>query len=147
MSHTITQHRQNRPMWFYEKNYRFLIKLLPDLGTMPVGVFQLHHAGHTMQIKVLESCPYTQMLELSQHFVSHAPQINDLRMKVRVYHDARLVEVTGYQGLGRLLAKYHIPNDRMLHPDEKRQANLLLHDWLTMFIVSFKKEGRTAIVS
>jgi uncharacterized protein YqiB (DUF1249 family) len=134
-------------MWFYEKNYRFLIKLLPDLVTMPVGEFQLHHAGHTMQIKVLESCPYTQMLELSQHFVSHAPLINDLRMKVRVYHDARLAEVTGYQGLGRLLVKYSIPNAQMLHPDEKRQANLLLHDWLTMFIVSFKKEGHTAIVS
>ncbi len=147
MSHTITQHRQRQPMWFYEKNYRFLMQLLPDLDSMTEGGYQIRHARHKLHIRVLESCPYTQMLELSHDFGSHNPMVNDLWMKIRVYHDARLAEVTAYQGLSRLLARYELPNDKMLHADEKRQANLLLHDWLTMFITSFRQEGRTAILS
>ncbi len=147
MSHTITRHRRRQPMWFYEKNYRFLMQLLPDLIGMTGGGYRILHARHNLHVKVLESCPYTQMLALSQHLSSHSPMISDLQMKIRVYHDARLAEVTAYQGLSRLLARYELPNDKMLHADEKRQANLLLYDWLSMFISSFKQEGRAAILS
>ena len=55
----------------------------------------------------------------------------DIIFDVRVYDDARLAEVISYQGRGRIQFKYNYPNDKMYVPDEKRQGNLLLHDWLS----------------
>ncbi|TDY02451.1 DUF1249 domain-containing protein [Thiohalophilus thiocyanatoxydans] len=147
MSHTIAQHRRQQPMWFYEKNYRFLRQLLPDLPQEHVGHYQIRHAQHRLDIQVAEFGPYTQLLQLSQCFEGVSSLVCDLRMSVRVYHDARLAEVIGYQGVERLLARYELPNAGMLYPDEKRQANLLLHDWLAMFINHDKQTDKTATVS
>lgn len=121
-------------MWFYEKNYRFLCLLLPDLHHGRQERYQVTHEQHRLDIQVTDFGPYTQRLQLSQSFPASSALLRDLSMSVRVYHDAMLAEVIGYQGVERLLARYELPNSGMLLPDEKRQANLLLHDWLTMFI-------------
>jgi len=147
MSHTIAQHRRQQPMWFYEKNYRFLRQLLPELPQEHVGRYQIRHEQHRMDVQVVEFGPYTQLLQLSQCFEGASSLLSDLRMSVRVYHDARLAEVVGYQGVERLLARYELPNSGMLYPDEKRQANLLLHDWLTMFMNHDRQPDKTATVS
>ncbi len=147
MSHTIAQHRRHQPMWFYEKNYRFLLQLLPDLRHEHIARYQLCHAQHKMDVRIANFGPYTQILQLTQCFVGSPSLLRDLHMNVRVYHDAMLAEVVGYQGIERLLARYELPNSGMLHPDEKRQANLLLHDWLTVFISRYRQPDKTAILS
>jgi len=147
MSHTIAQHRRRQPMWFYEKNYRFLIQLIPELRHEHVAHYQISCERHRMDIRVAEFGPYTRLLQLSQRFDTASSQLRDLCMSVRVYHDARLAEVIGYQGVERLLARYELPNAGMLHQDEKRQANLLLHDWLAMFINRYRQPDRTATIS
>ena len=134
-------------MWFYEKNYRFLVQLLPELREEHVGHYQISCERNNLDVRVMEYGPYTQLLQLFQCFNNTSSLLGELRMNVRVYHDARLAEVVGYQGIERLLARYELPNAGMLHRDEKRQANLLLHDWLEMFISHYRQPGRIAIIS
>ena len=131
MSHTITQLRQRSPMWVYEENYAFLVRLLPFLleneGNLRVCARHLHAV---MEIAILEQCPYTQTIEIKQIFKHKSPHLPGLSLKVRIYHDAQLAEVISYQGHSRILPKYTYPNKQMFHRDEKRQANYLLNDWL-----------------
>lgn len=134
-------------MWFYEKNYRYLRLLIPDLHHGHQGRYKITHEQHSLNIQVTDFGPYTQWLQLSQHFDSSPSLLRDLSMSVRVYHDAMLAEVIGYQGIERLLARYELPNSGMLLPDEKRQANLLLHDWLTMFINRHRQAERSVTLS
>ena len=54
---------------------------------------------------------------------------------VRLYHDARVAEVLACQQISRFKARYDYPNTDMLQPDEKRQINLLLRDWLKLCAV------------
>ena len=51
---------------------------------------------------------------------------------VRLYHDAQVAEVLACQHVSRFKARYDYPNLEMLLPDEKRQINLLLRDWLNL---------------
>lgn len=53
---------------------------------------------------------------------------------VRLYHDARVAEVIACQHVKRFKAVYDYPNSDMLLPDEKRQVNQLLRDWLKVCI-------------
>ena len=135
MSHTIAQTRKGEPMWVYEKNYVFLMQLLPDLyddltlswqltsDTMPSG----------LTVQVLENSRYTQMVELSQSFPGN-PLLSEIRMSLRVYHDARLVEVIAYQTEDRLKAPYESHENSVQRKGDKQQVNLLLHDWLGTYI-------------
>lgn len=51
---------------------------------------------------------------------------------VRLYHDASVAEVLSCQHVQRFKARYDYPNTDMLLPDEKRQINQLLRDWLKL---------------
>lgn len=147
MSHTIVQHRRRQPMWFYEKNYRFLLRLFPDLADIQQGRHRLSYGQYQLELQVIEYGPYTQFLKLSHSFGDDTPLVPELRMSVRVYHDARLAEAIGYQGEERLLARYELSGEGLPQYDEKRQANLLLHDCLSMFINRFRQMGRTEAIS
>ena len=132
MSHTIAQSRQRSPMWVYERNYAFLVRLLPFLlendGQVRVCA---RHFNAELEIAIIEQCPYTQTIQIEQVFTQDSPHLPGLSLKVRIYHDAKLAEVISYQGQTRMLPKYSYPNKMMFHRDEKRQANYLLNDWLT----------------
>ena len=126
-------------MWVYENNYTSLMRLLPFLfeedGLVRVSA---RHLNATLAVSIVEQCRYTQMVEIKQIFNAATQHLQGLAMKVRIYHDAQLAEVVGYQGHPRLLSKYSYPNQKMFHRDENRQANYLLNDWLdTMKDVDF----------
>ena len=131
MSHTITETRQRSAMWVYENNYACLMQLFPFLFEED-GLARVcaHHLNATLVVSILEQCRYTQEIEIKQILNQATDHLPGLKMKVRVYHDAQLAEVIGYQGHARLLSKYPYPNQQMFHRDEKRQANYLLNDWL-----------------
>jgi len=130
-------------MWVYEKNYAFLMRLLPFLldndGDLRVCAKDLNA---DLEISILEQCPYTQTIQINQIFKYKSPHLPGLSLKVRIYHDAQLAEVISYQGHSRILPKYSYPNEKMFHRDEKRQANYLLNDWLaTMQEADFSHEN------
>ncbi|MCW9024474.1 MAG: DUF1249 domain-containing protein [Gammaproteobacteria bacterium] len=134
MSHSIAEHRQRSPMWMYEKNFVLLNNLCPTLDSSDFyECLQFeNNTEHRLSVRVTERCRYTMMLELTQNLVLSKKYSQLLKMQVRLYFDAGLAEVTNYQGFECVLAKYRISKKGM-EKEEKRQVNILLHDWLSAF--------------
>jgi uncharacterized protein YqiB (DUF1249 family) len=115
-----------------EANYARLARLLPDCE-LHSRTFGLGHAE--MSIAVVERCPYTTTLEITQR-----PQLATAQtliakvaacLTVRVYHDARLAEVVEFASRRRVQPRYDYPNPGMHQPDEKSQWNRFLGEWLS----------------
>lgn len=117
-----------------EANYARLKRLFPDYEgsnarRFTVGSEQLH-------LEVLERSRYTTVFRLQSW--SRAQSAKDpgrrwlppLRLDLRAYHDAGMLEVIDFQRLGRTEGRYGYPNPRMLQQDEKAQQNGFLADWL-----------------
>lgn len=119
-----------------ETNFVRLRKLMPDMQlktNREIAVSVGASIESQVKISVTEDGPYTTTLRLRQ-----SRGIGGLRapeMTVRVYHDLRVAEVITYQHIRAPNAVYTYPNRRMHVPDEKRQLNLLLGEWLSMCLV------------
>lgn len=83
------------------------------------------------RIKLLELCKFTTTIKI-EHVSDSALGWLRPQFEVRLYHDARLAEVVSCQQVRRFKAVYDYPNLEMMQPDEKRQINLLLRDWLML---------------
>lgn len=131
MSHSIVGVAPSNPMWVFEANYRLLMKLLPDLDSGK-GDFVLSNVQgeNDLRVSIRERCKYTTMLLLRKPFRVDEQWLPDLSMSLRVYHDARVVEVTAYQGCERIPPRYAYKPGSRYRPDEKKQINHLLHDLL-----------------
>jgi uncharacterized protein YqiB (DUF1249 family) len=81
-------------------------------------------------LEVLERARYTTTLRLTQDLLSSADSVARSCMTVRLYHDARLAEVTAYQGQAGFAPVHPYPNPEMRHRDEKQRLNEFLGDWL-----------------
>lgn len=129
-----------------ESNYLLLIRLTQNLDTVGSEVhFAISERLHYC-IRILEVTRYTCVAEVEQHQekmgdLGHLAAENAQeslaikklltpKIQVRMYHDARLAEVTTSQGVNRLKARYDYPNDKMHQPDEKYQSNAFLGHWL-----------------
>ena len=51
-------------------------------------------------------------------------------LNVRIYHDACVAEVMGYQKHRHFTSRYDYPNPDMFHKNEKQQLNKFLGEWL-----------------
>ncbi len=132
MSHTIAALRAKDPMWIYERNYAMLMgmfaKQLIEQPADEAVTFNIPGRGAT-HVQVVERCRYTLSMVLSEVYSTEV--VPKISMRVRLYHDARLVEVISYQGFTDMLPKHmDLGQGRPQNHQEKRQANLLLHDWL-----------------
>lgn len=112
-----------------ECNYVRLLQLFPDYETSNSREFQLPD-GARVRIEVVERCRYTTLLRVQQHGSVNA-WLSAPRFDLRAYHDARMVEVTGFQAQSRVAARYEYPNRQMHSRDEKSQQNLFLAEWLS----------------
>ncbi|SDM61672.1 hypothetical protein SAMN05660875_106249 [Stutzerimonas balearica DSM 6083] len=116
-----------------EANYLRLTRLLPEMrevgATRRIALSQGDLALGVLTLEVLESCPYTSTVQVSQaQCLSWLPVP---KMEVRVYHDARMAEVVRAENARRLRSIYAYPNAQMHQPDEKSQLNLFLGEWLS----------------
>lgn len=115
----------------YERNFNRLMDLLPDLACR-AGSFLLAVTGQSpICVEVLEQNPYTTTIHLRQGLQGARPWVSDFRMKVRIYHDARVAEVLACQGVQSFQPFYPYPNPKMLQPYEKRRVNYFLGEWLS----------------
>lgn len=116
----------------YENNYQLMQELVPALpGVRVPTTLLLSERYPRISLSILECAPYTSMAALSHSFgICDGRLLRDMEMRLRVYHDARLLEVIAYQGRGRFAPRYPYPNDAMLSPFEKRQVNVFLGEWL-----------------
>ena len=112
----------------YETNYAKLNALIPSNAS--VGDVRCYQAANmTYQIQVDEITKYTTLVDICQS--DDVPVFPLPRMSVRLYHDARVAEVSECAHLKRVHARYDYPNDKMVQQDEKAQLNRFLGDWLT----------------
>jgi len=130
MSHSIKQDRRRSPMWYFERNYCALLAMLDETRLLELGRVQFELGSYPVELEVLEETRYTILLKISQKFSVSDLMLTDAILTVRIYLDARLAEVISYQGRHSIQYKYPYPNEGMFVPDEKRQCNLLLYDWL-----------------
>ncbi len=118
-----------------EMNYRRLREILPAFEAGQHYVLRLTQEGHESEVRtlfrVVSGSRYTAEVDIVQ-LSPISDWCDSPTMRVRVYHDTRMVEVVGYQGVSRFRASYSYPNARMCQPDEKSSVNRLLSDWLQL---------------
>lgn len=131
MSHTIVGRSPRNPLWVYEENYRLFLRLLPaPVEAGDAFALASDSTDGDLEVEVLEVAKYTVTLQLAKPFAVDKQWLPDLSMKVRVYDDAGVMEVIGYQGCDRIPPRYRVPGPGRFHRDEKRQVNYLLNDLL-----------------
>lgn len=116
----------------FERNYRALRQLLPDLRDRRAGTQFAGRAtsAPTLYVSIDEQSPYTTTLRLTHRFGKHGTRQPDLR--VRVFHDARQAEVLERlcrQADGRVLAT-DLPSQRSLYC--RLQHSRFLERWLAL---------------
>lgn len=109
-----------------EANYARLLRLFPDYETCNSREFSLGQAK--VRFEVVERCRYTTFFSLHQQ--QPDAMLGHLRIDVRAYHDASMLEVGKFQSHCRIDARYEYPNQDMYQEDEKSQQNRFLADWL-----------------
>jgi uncharacterized protein YqiB (DUF1249 family) len=110
-----------------EANYARLLRLFPGYENSNHKEFMVGDAR--VMVEVIERCRYTTIFHLHQQH-SEARWLGRLRVEVRAYHDAGMLEVGMFQSHRSIAARYQYPNERMYQQDEKSQQNRFLADWL-----------------
>ncbi|MEM1403840.1 MAG: DUF1249 domain-containing protein [Pseudomonadota bacterium] len=118
-----------------EANYARLLRLFPDYEARNGTRFAV--GGFNVSIDVLERSRYTTLFGI-QSFGSASsaeavatPFLSGMRIEVRAYHDAGMMEVVRFQSGGKTEGRYEYPNPSMHQQDEKQQQNSFLADWLS----------------
>ncbi len=120
-------------------NYLRLVRLLPGVreGDRREFFVLLGEVSPQVTVEVTEQQRYTTVVLLRQRLPNVEPAaagdgipLNEMRIKVRLYHDARCAEVIEFQGQRRFEPVYAYPNPKMRQPDEKAQVNRFLREFL-----------------
>lgn len=120
-----------------EANYARLLRLFPNYETANTREFRV--GPSRILVEVVERCRYTTIFRLHQQHAD-ARWLGSLKVEVRAYHDARMLEVASFQSHRQIQPRYRYPNASMFQQDEKAQQNRFLADWLEHCLAS----GRSA---
>lgn len=93
------------------------------------GVELPNHAQALIKLTITQRCKYTTMLTLEKDLLS--PWLVDLIFDVRLYHDAKGLEITRFQRQKTSNIRYDYPNDKMFQQDEKIQQQTFLAECLS----------------
>lgn len=102
MTEVLGRRRLGSLIALYERNYSLMREIIPDPREL-TGALQSHsERDETLHLRVEEQTRYTSLLHLTYLLPAdgdHGPgrAVPDLR--VRLYHDARLAEVLGFDGM------------------------------------------------
>jgi len=113
-----------------DENYCHLIKLAPGLRTLQGQHLSQVNNDMDLYLEILEQTRYTTLLHLTYYFNHVEDQLPDPDANLRIYYDARQVEVIKLQ-------QSLLPLDREMHGkalSEKWKANLFLSKWLAYCI-------------
>lgn len=112
-------------------NYRRLAKLFPDMAVADERRLGLDGpTAREMVFEVRERSTHTTLLGIRQQALDANRWLRTPVLMVRVYHDARLAEVTACEGERNIWPSQSYPNRSMLQRDEKAQWNRFLGEWL-----------------
>lgn len=111
-----------------EENYGLMLRLAPGLRSLSGGLVSTQRGAIDLHLEIEAQSPYTTQVRLTHWFGAHGERDPhpDPDARLRVYHDARQIEVLDLrQTVLRLRKDY-------AHPAllDKWQANLFLSKWL-----------------
>jgi uncharacterized protein YqiB (DUF1249 family) len=121
-------------MSLYESNYLRFLQLAGDPQRLRGTLVSKVAGDCELQLAVLEHMPYTSTLTLT-YLLGAAPgaaphpareRLPDLRL--RAYHDARLLEAEEFQAPHRTRGQGVRPGERELH--QRWTRNMMLNKWL-----------------
>lgn len=110
-------------MDLYEYNYLRLRKIAPDLDVADRMVSAVPH-HHDLYLTVSERCKYTTMLSMTYRFGEPGDYVYEPDLHLKVYHDARVVEVQQFRSRSRGIVDI---NEEIQH---KWMMNRFLYKWL-----------------
>ena len=114
-------------MDLYENNFLRFKKLVPELGLLEENAYSCISGCMGLHLSVLDRSRFTTTLRMTYHFTDGSTLYAEPDLQLRVYHDARLVEVlSGHLKHGRHILE-HLPADAKL---EKWKLNRFLYKWL-----------------
>lgn len=131
MPYVMTRKHYFNQTPLYERNYAKLLCMFRGSATTSLRV--RHACGMTFRATLAEDHRYTSVVDLAVSADGTGIAPAGLRMTVRMYHDARVAEVTTCSGHNCFQVEYGYPNPQMHQPDEKAQLNRLLGEWLDFF--------------
>lgn len=114
-----------------EENYAHLLRMAPELKAMS-GTQCSRRSGHMdLYLQILEHTPYTSLIHLTYYFDHQDGQRPDPDAVLRIYHDARQVEV-------QELSQQILPMERLYEAPgllNKWRANLFVSKWLAFCVL------------
>ena len=114
-------------MDLYENNFLRFRKLVPELDCLDERAYSRIDGCMGLHISVLDRSRYTTTLRMTYHFTEGSSLHAEPDLKLRVYHDAGLVEVlSGHLKHGRQKFE-RLPADAKR---EKWKLNRFLYKWL-----------------
>jgi len=115
------------------RNYGLFLRLLPEqYQERQAWRFDIS-TSLKFELTVANLSRYTETFVLRQ-IDQHLPLSMNTDIEFRLYHDAQMLEVIGYQRQNNLRANNPYPNPKLHHKDEKFQVNTLLKDWLNLVV-------------
>ena len=110
-------------MDLYEQNYIRLRNIVPDLAVADEMISSVP-GHHDLFLSVTQRCKYTTMLRLTYRFEEEGDYLFEPDLHLKVYHDARVIEVQHLQ------SRYHGPMYIAEMIDQKWRMNRFLYKWL-----------------
>ena len=113
-----------------EENYHFLLSLVPQLRRLQGEHRSTHTDHHDLHLTYFEQTPYTTLVRLTYRFGHADDDTSDPDALLRVYHDARQVEVEH-------LRQQTLPTDRLYEAPgliNKWRLNLFVSKWLAFCV-------------
>ena len=116
-------------MSLYESNYIRLVRLVGTPGAL-IGTYRSRVAGDCdLLLAVVERCAYTSILDLTYELLDGREPVRFPQLRLRVYHDARLVEAERFAGTAAEAAlQSGRCAERELH--QRWMRNMMLNKWL-----------------
>lgn len=117
-------------MTLYESNYLRLARLVVPLSDPPDEAVSRTRGDQPLHLETLERCRYTSTLRLTYWFGHDGQALPDPDLIVRVYHDARMSEVTSCCEFHRhrILRPWITPGGEEIR--ERWARNQMFHKWL-----------------
>jgi uncharacterized protein YqiB (DUF1249 family) len=113
-----------------EENYRYLHSLIPQLRRLEGEHRSVRPDHQDLHLRIIEQTPYTTLLRLTYEFPHDSDEVADPDALLRVYHDARQVEVED-------LRQQTLPTQRLYEApglENKWRLNLFVGRWLAFCV-------------
>jgi uncharacterized protein YqiB (DUF1249 family) len=110
-------------MELYEQNYIRLRNIVPDLAVADEMISAV--PGHQdLHLSITQRCKYTTMLRMTYQFEQAGQTLFEPDLHLKVYHDARVIEVQQFQ------SRTYGPLSMTNMIDQKWMMNRFLFKWL-----------------